>query len=171
LRMRIRANYDEQIHACGAEGDAARRNYGQLIQDLGNLENEAWGIEWGYRYDDSPVIWHEDGAAPAYDWEEYAPSSWPGVRPPNVFLEDGTPLFDHLGREFTILKFGDTDESGLVSAAETAGLPLKVVSINDPKIKALYERDLVLVRPDQHVAWRGNSAPTDAAAIIDKVRG
>lgn len=173
LRMRIRADYSELIHEDSEQGAEARAKHGAYIQELGNLENEAWGIEWGYRYDNSPAICHDDGPAPAYDWEDYEPSSYPGGRPPNIFLKDGQPLFDHFGREFTLVSFNGASSDTLVSAANDAGLPLKVLALDDAHVKELYDRDLVLIRPDHHVAWRGSSAPdaSTAKSIVDTVRG
>jgi hypothetical protein len=46
-----------------------------------------------------------------------------------------------------------------------------MVDISNPDIAKLYERKLVLVRPDGHVAWRGDDCPVDATALIDTVRG
>ncbi|MEM8917468.1 MAG: FAD-dependent monooxygenase [Pseudomonadota bacterium] len=175
LRAEIRMSYDPAVHEDSAEGEAARQKLGDTIQQLGNLENEAWGIEWGYRYDDSPVICHEDdGEAPAYDWEEYVPSTWPGARVPNLFLDDGTPLFDSFGDGYSLVRFDDTPCDNLVAAAERAGLPLEVVDIRNGNAAQLFERKLVLVRPDQHCAWRGDADPADdeaAARIIDTIRG
>jgi hypothetical protein len=59
----------------------------------------------------------------------------------------------------------------LVAAAKQRGVPLEVVTIGDPKIVQLYERPLVLVRPDGHVAWRAATAPEDPLAIVDTIRG
>jgi hypothetical protein len=50
-------------------------------------------------------------------------------------------------------------------------VPLTVVPLADPRIAALYERKLVLVRPDGHVAWRGDALPDDPLAVVDHVRG
>ncbi|MEM7704513.1 MAG: FAD-dependent monooxygenase [Pseudomonadota bacterium] len=174
IRYHINRNTPEDFRAEGSAGEQARHEIGAYIQDAGNLENDAWGIEWGYRYDDSPVICHEDGPAPAYEWEYYDPSSWPGGRPPNVFLEDGQPLFDRFGTGFTLLNFAGLDCATLVAAAEAASIPLDVVEIRDEHAARLYDRNLVLIRPDQHVAWRGNAAPADlhaAGEIMDRVRG
>jgi hypothetical protein len=60
---------------------------------------------------------------------------------------------------------------GIVSAAGRCGLPLEIVAIRDPEIARLYERKLVLVRPDGHVAWRSDQLPTDPDGLIDQVRG
>jgi hypothetical protein len=72
----------------------------------------------------------------------------------------------------TLLRFGrNIDASSLVAAARARGVPLKVVDIDNRDIAALYERKLVLVRPDGHVAWREDACPDEAFALIDRVRG
>ncbi|MCG8441953.1 MAG: hypothetical protein MI723_09095 [Caulobacterales bacterium] len=90
-----------------------------------------------------------------------------------MFLAGGEPLFDRLGPAFTLLCFGGATGDALARAAEEAGAPLKVVAVDDAHAAALYERKLVLVRPDQHVAWRGDAPPDDhaAARIIETVTG
>jgi 2-polyprenyl-6-methoxyphenol hydroxylase-like FAD-dependent oxidoreductase len=170
VRNTIVAKYDELIHDASARGAAAREAYGQLITELGNAENEALGIEFGYRYRDSPVICGEPDE-PAYELLEYVPSTWPGVRAPHVFLSDGSPIFDRFGFDFTLLRFGDADPGPLIAAARLRGVPLTLVNIDDAHVARIYERPLVLVRPDHHVAWRGDGAPADALAVIDRVRG
>ena len=50
-------------------------------------------------------------------------------------------------------------------------MPVEVVDINEKPVVDMYEKKLVLVRPDGHVAWRGDAAPADALAMVDKVRG
>ncbi len=173
MRYRIFENTPDAYKGEGPEADEAKDEIGAFIQETGNLENDAWGIEWGYRYDDSPVIWHDDGEAPSYEWETYEPTSWPGGRPPNIFLADGRPLFDLFGRDFTLLKTGDASGDTLVNAAEKLGVPLDVLDVDDEKVRSLYAYELVLIRSDQHVVWRGNESPSeqDAASIIDRVRG
>lgn len=153
-------------------GDRARRELGRHIHDLGNLENEALGIELDYRYDTSPVVCSEpEGHAPRQRTDMYVPGTWPGMRPPSVFLDNGTALFDLLGRGFTLIRFADLEVDDLTKAAAERGLPLDVVDVRDDRARALYERDLVLLRPDQHVAWRGDATPSDPLTVIDRVRG
>jgi 2-polyprenyl-6-methoxyphenol hydroxylase-like FAD-dependent oxidoreductase len=171
VRAAIMSRARRAMHSEDWKGDRVRRRIGREIADLGNLENEADGIELGYRYDASPVICHEDGDAPVQRMDEYTPSTWPGARPPHVRLADGRAIFDLLGTEFTLLRFDDVDVAGLVSAAEARGVQLEVVDVRDPHARHLYERDLVLLRPDQHVAWRGDVAPASPLAVIDRVRG
>ena len=58
-----------------------------------------------------------------------------------------------------------------MTAARTRGVPLTFTPIEHAEAAARYERRLVLVRPDGHVAWRGDGAPDDALAVIDRIRG
>jgi hypothetical protein len=63
------------------------------------------------------------------------------------------------------------DTRPLVHAAAERCVPLQVVKLEEPEVKGLYQRRLVLVRPDGHVAWRGDKAPAEALSLIDRVRG
>lgn len=171
VRAAIMTTDWRDMHSEGWSGDRTRRRLGREIVDLGNLENEALGIELGYRYDDSPVIAAEPGPRPKQQSYAYLPSTVPGVRPPSVWLADGQAIFDRLGTGFTLLRFTEHDTTALEHAAAIAGVPLDIVDVRDDHARALYERDLVLIRPDQHVAWRGNGPPSDPIAVIDLVRG
>ncbi|WP_265443126.1 FAD-dependent monooxygenase [Flexivirga meconopsidis] len=171
VRGAIMAAFDPVMHSEDWSGDVTRKQLGRYILDLGNLENEAHGIEHGYRYDGSPVICAEAGSAPRLRTDEYLPGTWPGSRPPSVRLNDGTQIFDLFGRGFTLLRFSETDITDLAGAAHARGVPLTVVDVRDDHARDLYQRDLVLIRPDQHVAWRGQLAPTDPLSVIDRVRG
>jgi len=171
IRGQIAGSCSPTIHEDSPRGEQARVRLGELIHDLGNLENEALGIEIGYRYDESPIICHDAGEPPPYEIERFEPSSWPGVRAPSLFLEDGSALLDHLGRGFTLLRFADVDTAALERAAAAQGVPLEVVDLRDAYARQIYERDLVLVRPDQHVAWRGYEAPINADVVMGRVRG
>ncbi len=170
VRLKIAEAYSPTIHADTAEGAAARAALGRLVLDLGNLENEAFGIEFGYRYRNSPIVCGEQNE-PEWRIEDYVPSTWPGVRAPHVFLSTGEAIFDLLGPDFTLLAFSDIDVTDFVEAASERGVPLEVVRIRDPHMRQVYERDLVMVRPDQHVAWRGQKPPSDPLAVIDRIRG
>ncbi|MGW1279612.1 FAD-dependent monooxygenase [Streptomyces tsukubensis] len=135
-------------------------------------ENEYRGVELGYRYDDSSVICHEDSPGPPDNPVEYTPTTRPGSRPPSLFLRDGTALYDLLGPDFTLVDFaGDGRASPLLDAAAAQGLPVAHTVVADPGARHIWERDLVLVRPDHHVAWRGNRPPADPAAVVRRVRG
>lgn len=153
------------------EANERRQKLGRQIADLGNAENEGWGTEHGYRYDGSGVICPEAGTPPAFKAEAYIPSTWPGSRLPHLFLNDGSPVFDHLGKWFTLIVLNSTDTSTIESTAREQAVPLKVLRINDENAKKIYERNLILVRPDQHVAWRGDDLPVECCELIARVSG
>ncbi|MFD2136771.1 hypothetical protein ACFSLT_19555 [Novosphingobium resinovorum] len=172
VRQQITMIYMEagDLEGEGPEADARRADVAAKIAALGNAENESWGVEYGYRYDQSPVVAGE-GEAPAIDPLTYVPSTWPGARLPHVFLEDGTALFDRLGLFFTLVVLGDADTAPLEAAAKAQGVPLDVLRLDRPDLRAIYERGLILVRPDQHVAWRGDALPDDCAGLLRRVCG
>ncbi|MEV0776498.1 FAD-dependent monooxygenase [Streptomyces sp. NPDC050433] len=135
-------------------------------------ENEYAGIELGYRYHDSPVVCHDDSPEPPWRPQEYTPTTWPGGRPPSLLLEGGQPLFDRFGPSFTLIDFaGDGRADTLLEEAAAQGLPVSHTVVPDAGARRVWERDLVLLRPDHHVAWRGNTAHPDPAAVVRRVRG
>ena len=104
--------------------------------------------------------------------DAYAPGTLPGSQLHSLFLEDGQAIFDLFGRGFTLLRFSDIDVADfLAAAAAECGMPLKIVDVRDHHARALYQRDLVLIRPDHHVAWRGHAVPDQPQTVIDRVRG
>jgi 2-polyprenyl-6-methoxyphenol hydroxylase-like FAD-dependent oxidoreductase len=171
VRLAIKTAYRKAIHSQGWNGERSRRRLGREILDLGNLENEADGIEFGYCYDSSPVICNEPQRASVDHMHTYTPGTRPGVRPPSLFLEDGQAIFDLFGLGFTLLRFADLDVDSIVTGAAERGMPLKVVDIREDGARGLYERDLVLIRPDHHVGWRGDAVPDRPGVILDRVRG
>src|SRR5581483_10898724 len=128
-RLAIKTAYRKVIHSEGWSGERNRRRLGREILDLGNLENEADGIEFGYRYDNSPVVCSETRTAPANHMHTYTPGTQPGARPPSLFLENGQAIFDLFGLGFTLLRFADLDIDAFVAAAAGCGMPLKIVDI------------------------------------------
>jgi len=126
-----------------------------------------------YCYEDSPICAPDDAPMPAAETAQFMPSTWPGSRAPHAWLADGRSTLDLFGNGFVLLRLGATppDAGRLVEAAKARGVPLSIVSLNDPQLATLYERPLVLVRPDGHVAWRGHEPATDAVGLIDCVRG
>jgi voltage-gated potassium channel Kch len=85
---------------------------------------------------------------------------------------DGRSTLDLYGRGFVLLRLGDAPGPDALKAAfARRAVPLSVVTLAKPRIAALYERKLVLVRPDGHVAWRGDAVSDDPLAVVDRVRG
>ena len=131
VRLAIKTAYRKTIHSQGWNGELTRRRLGRQILDLGNLENEADGIEFGYCYDTSPVICREPHAAPVDHVDAYTPGTLPGARPPSLFLDDGRAIFDLFGPGFTLLRFDDIDVAAFAAGAAKCGMPLKIVDIRD----------------------------------------
>jgi len=128
--------------------------------------NEMIGAELGYRYVDSPIVCNIPGG-PEHLFREYHPTTWPGARLPHVWLEDGTAMQDRIPDGYAILKLGGTaaDMRGLERAFGDRGAPVTVIDIADRIAREIYGHDLILVRPDLHVVWRGNAAPDDPAGV------
>jgi 2-polyprenyl-6-methoxyphenol hydroxylase-like FAD-dependent oxidoreductase len=173
VRAEIGALYIPDLTAPGEQGDVARAQAGLRIGTIGNAENESYGIELGYAYTDSPIVCTEPGAEIPSDPLRYVPTTVPGVRMPNVVMSDGRPIFDLLGSWFTLACFGVQPSEALTAAAARHGLPLHVLQSDAPDLIRVYGRQLLLVRPDQHVAWRGSAcdSPAVANAIIARVLG
>ncbi|HKO71601.1 MAG TPA: FAD-dependent oxidoreductase [Bradyrhizobium sp.] len=170
--IRRRGAIPAEIEEPGPRGEIARSEIGRLTYDINVQQYACAGLNFGSFYDRSPIIVYEGAKHPAYTMESYVPSTVPGCRTPHVWLEDGTSLYDAMGPEFTLLRFDpEADVASLLSAADSRRLPLKLLDMRRPTAAGFYESGLVLSRPDQHVAWRGDTIPSDAEALIDRVRG
>jgi hypothetical protein len=131
------------------------------------------GLVLGYRYDASPVIVPDGTPAPPDSVLRYTPTSRPGSRAPHSWLSDNKSTIDLFGNGFVLLRFGGAADDALrfTAAAAIRKVPFEVVDVVSSEIARLYECRLVLVRPDGHVAWRGDAAPADPLQLIDIVRG
>jgi 2-polyprenyl-6-methoxyphenol hydroxylase-like FAD-dependent oxidoreductase len=174
VRMAIAQAYADAgncVYEPSAESDSRRAVLAARIAALGNAENESYGIELGYAYPRSPIVCAETDAEISDDPVRYVPTAAPGARLPSILLADGSALFDRLGPWFTLIAFGATPDAELVTAAKRRGMPLEVVRIDQPGLQHIYRAPQLLVRPDQHVAWRGRNAGDDADAIIARCLG
>jgi len=154
-------------------GDAFRQQLGAEFSAIMRHEWFTLGVHLGYRYEDSPICWPDGTVATADDPNRYVPAARPGSRAPHLWLAPGHSILDLFGRGFALLGFG-ADPSAvdeLMAAARTRGVPMTFTPIAHDAAARLYERKLVLVRPDGHVAWRGDRAPIDPLAVIDCIRG
>ncbi|MEV4627335.1 FAD-dependent monooxygenase [Micromonospora sp. NPDC049523] len=156
--------------ALWAGGASRSRLAGFLDTERHQVDNI--GVHLGQRYLDSPVICPDGTPEPPWDWHRAVATTWPGGRAPNVRLTDGGHLQDRLGPGFTLVDTSGRDAGGpLADEASRLGVPLTHLAVDDPGVRAVWERDLVLVRPDQHVAWRGDRAPDDWRAVLHRVTG
>ncbi len=165
-RRRWRSLWRPNIREYTPGGEQTR----QVLRTMADVEqrksNEMIGAELGYRYVDSPIICNVPGG-PEHLFREYQPTTWPGARLPHVWLDDGTPMQDHIPEGYTILKLGrnKVDAGGLEKAIRAHGAPVTVLEVPDRIAREVYGHELILLRPDMHVVWRGQSPPEDAAEV------
>jgi hypothetical protein len=130
------------------------------------------GVELGYSYAGSPLIALEPGNVCEWDTCIYTPHSRPGVRIPHMWLRDGRAMHDVLGTDYTLLDLrGDCETEALEGAFRALGAPLAVLRLDEPEVRGVYGCSVLLLRPDLHVAWRGERAPQDAVALAELATG
>jgi 2-polyprenyl-6-methoxyphenol hydroxylase-like FAD-dependent oxidoreductase len=171
-RRKWRAQYRSDIRDATPAGQATRDNLVRVAQTEQRKGNEMIGAELGYRYVDSPIICDIPGG-PEHRFGEYHPTTWPGARLPHVWLGDGTPIQDRISGGYTILRLGgtQTDTTGLERAIASHDAPVAVLDIPDHAARDVYQHDIILLRPDMHVVWRGNRLPDDVREIAATATG
>jgi 2-polyprenyl-6-methoxyphenol hydroxylase-like FAD-dependent oxidoreductase len=167
-----RSQWRPEITDDTVAGRAIRDNLGKVADVEQRKVNEMIGAELGYRYVDSPVIDNMPGG-PEHLFRDYRPTTWPGARLPHTWLADGTPVQDHIPTVgYTLLRLRNSHKTdNLKKAFFDRGVSLTVLDIADESVRAVYDRDLLLLRPDMHVVWRGNQAPENAAELAALATG
>jgi hypothetical protein len=157
----------------GIIGEATRREVGDIIVATKVREFRSLGIVLGMRYKSSPIIVDDGSAPPPEQVELYLPSAHPGCLAPHLWLADGASLYDHFGTGFTLLITDGEAGQGdaLATACQARALPLKVVCLPDTRLLGRYEARFALIRPDQHIAWRGDAMPVDLDGLLATVTG
>ena len=172
---------DPELVAAGPAGEAAR---GAAREALGVKQSEfdSLGLVLGYAYGDSPVVVPDGLPVPAEDPIRYVPSAAPGALLPHAWVSGTSSLYSVLGDGFTLL--AGAEVLGGVPAAEVfepvlaaagrLGIPVTLAAVgpddDGTHLSQVWGAHAVLVRPDQHVAWRGNS-PEEAAAALSVAAG
>jgi 2-polyprenyl-6-methoxyphenol hydroxylase-like FAD-dependent oxidoreductase len=171
-RRKWRSQVGSNIRDNTPEGAAARAHVAAIADVEQRKSNEMVGAELGYFYV-SPLIASEPGDPPPYDFIEYTPSTLPGVRLPHVWLDDGTAMQDKIGDGYTLLRLGGSkaDSTGLAKAFAALGAPFTALDVPDANARDIYGRDLILLRPDMHIAWRGNAAPDNPQGLAAMATG
>ncbi len=147
----------------------ARAALGQYMLEMHTPQFCCGGLNFGSYYDRSPIIQYDGEAAPPYTMDQFTPSTVPGCRTPHFTLPSGQSLYDDLGADFCLLRFDRSVEVGpLADAAAHRRLPMRTLDLDPMDV---YRHKLVLSRPDQVVAWRGNALPDNTLALVDKLRG
>lgn len=157
----------------GEKADEQRRTLGENMAANMRQEFQSLGLSLGYNYADSPLVIADGSPAPVDDPDIYIQTARPGHRAPHYWLSEGKSTIDLFGGDFVLLCFGQAAEGDekMEQAARKLNLPLTAVTISEPGAAKLYERRLVLVRPDGIVAWRGDAAPENVEGLLDRVRG
>jgi 2-polyprenyl-6-methoxyphenol hydroxylase-like FAD-dependent oxidoreductase len=172
-RRKWRSQWRPEMRDATPAGEAARTNLARIAGVEQRKTNEMIGAEFGYRYVDSPIIDNIPGG-PEHLFREYHPTTWPGARLPHVWMADGSALQDHIPDDaFCLLRLGGSQaETGALEAALLArGAPLRVLDVAEPAARAVHGHDLLLLRPDLHVVWRGNRPPEDPASLAATATG
>ena len=154
------------IAADSAEGAALRAEVGASAELNHARMHGMVGAEMGYTYAGSTLVANEPGNTADWERSSYTPHTRPGVRIPHVWLSDGRALQDLLSDDYNLVDLsGRLDASTVQAAFARAGAPLSVVQLDEPRARAVYGCTVLLLRPDLHVAWRGETIPTDMADI------
>jgi 2,4-dichlorophenol 6-monooxygenase len=153
-------------------------------------EFDCHGVEMNQRYQSDAIVGDgTDEPEFAMDSElHYHPTTWPGARLPHVWLFDSegntASTLDLCGQgKFTVLTGigGDGWEAAAARVGEELGIEITCHKIGPRqqwqdfagdwgRNREVRDGGIVLVRPDQHVAWRRDSACDDAASAIEELR-
>jgi hypothetical protein len=157
----------------GLVGAATRREVGDIIEASKVREFKTLGIVLGMRYEDSPIVVPDGSDPPAEHFTLYIPSAHPGCLAPHLWLADGSSLYDHFGDWFTLLVAGGDAAAAesFVAAASRAKIPFKVLAPDDGRLRGRYGARFAIIRPDQHVAWRGDKMPGDPSEFLARITG
>jgi 2-polyprenyl-6-methoxyphenol hydroxylase-like FAD-dependent oxidoreductase len=170
--IRARSAVPPNIEASDEAGQRERERMGREANELNVQQFSAAGLNFGYFYEGSPIIFADGEAPPVYSMGGFTESTVPGCRAPHFWLGDGRSLYDALGAGYTLLRFDSSVDAGaLADAAKARRMPLAVLDVEGSEVPGAYGHKLVLVRQDQHVAWRGDSPPVDAAAFVARLCG
>jgi 2-polyprenyl-6-methoxyphenol hydroxylase-like FAD-dependent oxidoreductase len=177
-RRKWRSMWRPDIRDATPAGAETRANLARVADVEQRKTNEMLGAELGYRYVGSPLIANEAAQGPddgpQHNFMDYVPSTYPGARLPHVWLKDGTAVQDRIGygHGYTLLRFaGTSDVAALARAFAAHGAPYGVLDLADERARDIYGHDLILVRPDLHVVWRGNTLPDDPARLAALATG
>ena len=174
LRRTMERQVPQEIDLDGPDGEQARLAMSERLASSGaHREFDAPEIHFGLRYRSAVVVDDPgqpvDVAVPDAAWR---PGGDPGRRAAHAWWDATTSTLDLFGRGFVLLRFGGAEGLPRFEAAFAGrGVPLSVHRSDDDELAKLYERAYVLVRPDGHVAWRGDELPDDPGALADTVRG
>jgi hypothetical protein len=143
----------------------------EKIAQPGNAENECWGVEHVYRYENSPVVVEEAGTPPSFEPTAYRPSTWPESHLPAVFLPGGSSVHDLIGTGLTLLALAECNTSGW-ARLRLSPRCLRRSCFSRTRTPHAYSTVPSSSRPDHHIAWRGDDQEaTDPRQVLGMAVG
>ncbi|AHH19779.1 putative FAD-binding monooxygenase [Nocardia nova SH22a] len=162
---------DPRLIGSDEEFAAAVASVAEATQRTKSAEFHSLGLVLGVSCAGSPIVVTEPDAVGAVADADYVPSAAPGGRLPHTWLSTDRSLYDLLGTEYSLVGEVNTPAGrAIVDSAAALGVPLTTVALDVDTAARLFEAPMVLVRPDQHVAWRG-SAASDPADLLRRITG
>lgn len=162
-----RREVPEDIEAATSGGETSRSIIGKAAYELNVQQYCCAGLNFGYYYNQSPIIAYDDEPHPPYTMATFKSSTVPGCRVPHFWLKDGRSSYDALGNGFCLIRLDNQiDVSKLQNAAAELGMPLQVLDTTLAEAGSEFSHKLVLSRPDRHVGWRGDTLPSDPADLL-----
>ena len=171
LNHKILSNelWQDGLDADTEAAEMLRRVVGNHIVEQKTREFHTLGTVLGLCYATSPIIAPDDveegQARPAE--QGYIASSRPGCLAPHAWRDNDLSIYDLFGSGFTLLAHEDAHADMAIREAQASGVPLTLLTITAEE-QPLYPLPLTLVRPDQHVAWRGKAWPS---GLLGQVTG
>jgi hypothetical protein len=164
----------DSIDSDDDHGRAVRAGLTAEILKSKTQEFKSLGVVLGTHYSGSPIVVADGTAPPATNVMHYEPSAHPGCLAPHLWLDENTSLYDRFDMGFTVLVTdGAVEAEGrrLLEAAKAANVPAGLLVVDNARLRELYGCSLALIRPDQHVAWRGDALPASLGGLIGRVCG
>lgn len=155
------------IDADGEAGDRARAIADEQIQRTKDAEFHAVDFVLDTGYDDSPIVVPTPSPIAAR----------PGYRLPHAWLRENVSVYDELGTGLSLVSVDGSTAADVQAAtafraaADRLNIPLTVVGLRRPDLRDRYSCGMLLVRPDHHVAWAADTAPSDPGRVLDRIRG
>jgi 4-hydroxyisophthalate hydroxylase len=123
-------------------------------------------------YAGSPIVWGPAGAMSGVRGE-HTFEARAGHHLPPAKLSSGANVFERLSAGFTLVALTADEQPGAAfqAAARELRIPLQVITDSYEGPRMAWAQRLILVRPDQFVAWTANDPPADAAAVLRRAAG
>jgi 2,4-dichlorophenol 6-monooxygenase len=139
------------------------------------------GLQLGTCYETGAFLRSTGDESPEMDVRRYRPTGCPGARVPHAWLADGASLLDSVPLDRFLLLAAADGGPWLEALALIADMPVVGLCLTEERLPDLGRWMAVagidaggalLIRPDQHVAWRSRAAVDDpGAALAAAVRG